>query len=239
MEFIEDLNKQIGNTQIYNKFFEIFDIESINDFYVFLRDNSYKYGFFSKNDNEKIASRHILESIIYIYYIKNYSSVSRETSLIDIGSGPGIPGFIFYCLKERPSLTLLDSSQRRLKIIENYTKEKKINDIKFIYKRIEEFNEKHDFATIRALIPFPFNAKISHHIFKKQLFLFSGKIIIKEKILNYLNSCNLKIDERIPIEELNFLGNRNLIIISHIDGSKKINPVNWKTVQKEMKTWEV
>lgn len=239
MDFIKDLKKEISNYGDFEIFFENFDLDKVNNFYIFLKENSQKGGFFSKLDTQKIASRHILESIVYINYINKFSKVSRETSIIDIGTGPGIPGFLFYCLKEPPKLTLLDSSKRRLKLLENYVKDKSYLNIQFIYERVENLCIKFDFATIRALIPFPFNAKISSLVFRKFLFIFASNVQITDKTLNYLYQSNLKIEEIIPIEELNFLGNRRLIIISHIDNFKKMNPVNWKIIQKEMKKWEI
>lgn len=239
MEFIEDLKIQIANFQKYIKFFDYFNMEMVEDYYIFLKKNTEKYGFFSNKDKEKIASRHILESILYIYYIKKFSNVSRETSILDIGSGSGIPGFLFACLKENPLVTLLDSSQRRLKKIEEYSKNKGLKNINFIYKRIEEYNEQFDYGTIRALIPFPFNVKIASHIFKKKLFIFSGKIELNESIKKILESCNTKIEKIELIPELEFLGTRNLIIVSHIDNTKKINISSWKEIQKEMKKWQV
>lgn len=239
MEFIKDLKNEISNYKDLEKFFEFFDLNKVNNFYIFLKENAQKGGFFSKLDLQKIASRHVLESIVYIDYIKRFFNVSRETSVIDVGTGPGIPGFLFYCLKEPPKLTLLDSSKRRLKLLENFVKEKSYFDIQFIYERVENLKGKFDFATIRALIPFPFNAKLSSLVFKKFLFIFSGNIQINEKILEYLSQSNLKIEKIIPINELNFLGERKLIIISHIDNLKKMNPINWKNIQREMKKWEV
>ncbi len=239
MEFLEDLKTQIKDFQNFEKFFYIFDLELVDNYYKFLKKNTEKYGFFSKLDIEKIASRHILESMVYVYYILNFCNVSRETSLLDIGSGAGVPGFLFFCLKEKPKVYLLDSSQRRLKKIEEYAKEKKFSNLYFIYERVEKYLELFDYATIRALIPFPFNIKLSSHIFKKHLFLFGGKIEYNEKIKNYLKSCNTKIENILPISELEFLGNRSLLIVSHIDKLKKNNPYSWKEIQKEMKQWQV
>lgn len=234
--FLEELKKQIPEEYFFysNSIFNLFDLEKINDFYLFLKENNEIGGFFSKADSERIATRHIYESMVYIYYLKEHVNVSRETSILDVGSGPGIPGYILYCLKENPKVSLLDSSRRRLQFIEKYIKQKNYSDIQIIYERIEEWTQQYDVVITRALIPFPYNSVLLKHSFINIAAIFSGNIQINENIIQYLKKHNLIIKNNIKIQELEFLGERYLILLSHIDRTKKLKPIKWKTLRREM-----
>ncbi len=233
MELIDDLSKETEG--IFNKkIFDLFNLDVINDYYIYLKDNSLKAGFFSLSDNNKIASRHIYECLVYIYYLNKIISVSHETHIIDVGSGPGLPGFLFYCLKEKPKISLLDSSERRLKWIEKYSSERNI-EISFVYKRAEEYLNQFDLVVYRALIPFPFSVKLVRHLSTKYICNFAGKISLSEREEKYLKSLNIKDYKILKIEELKFLGERNLIMIFLENNSKKMKPANWKIIRSEMK----
>ncbi len=236
MKLIDDIKNQIEDEYKHNinQIFEIFNLNLLSDYYLFLREFSEIGGFFSKSDIERIASRHIYESMIYIYHLNKQISVSRETHLIDVGSGPGIPGFLFYSLISKPKVTLLDSSKRRLKYVEEFIKKKGLKDIEIVYHRIEEWNKTYDIAVARALIPFPFNAILMKHSFRNVLCLFSAKLEINHEMIELLKQNNLKVDVIIPILELKFLGERNLILLSLIDKQKKMKPVKWKDLRRFM-----
>jgi 16S rRNA (guanine527-N7)-methyltransferase len=233
--FIDDLIKQLPKEySLSDNILEYFHLKLIEEFYSFLKQNNEVGGFFSKSDTERIASRHIYESMVYIYYLIKEISVSRETSVLDIGSGPGIPGYLFYCLKEKPQITLLDSSKRRLQFIETFCKNNGYLDIKIVYSRIEEWNKIYDIAITRALIPFPFNAVLLTHSFRSNAAIFAGKTKIHDDVFQYLKKYNLTIEKNILIPELEFLGERRLILLSHIDKQKKMKPVKWKILRREM-----
>lgn len=234
MKLIEDIQNQIDEEYKHNldQIFEIFNMDLLNEYYLFLEEFSEIGGFFSKSDLERIASRHIYESMVYIYHLKKQINVSRETHVLDVGTGPGIPGFLFYTLISKPKLTLLDSSKRRLKYLEEFINKKELKDIEIIYKRIEEWNKIYNIVITRALIPFPYNAILMKHSFKDALCLFSGKIELNDESLNLLKQNNLKIHSIIPITELKFLGERNLIILFIIDKQKKMKPIKWKDLRR-------
>lgn len=234
MKLIYDIQNQIEGEYKHNleQIFKIFNMPLLNEYYLFLEEYSKIGGFFSKSDSERIATRHIYESMVYIYYLKNQINVSRETHILDVGTGPGIPGFIFYTLHSPPKITLLDSSKRRLKYLEEFIKKRNFNEIEILYKRIEEWTKIYDITVSRALIPFPFNAILMRHSFKTALCLFSGKIIWNDKSIDLLKQHNLQIQFLLPIQELKFLGERHLIILSLIDKQKKLKPAKWKEIRR-------
>ena len=235
MIFLEELKQQLPpNYSFLENILEIYNLDLVNRYYLFLKENNDTYGFFSNADSLRIASRHVYESMVYIYYLYSYLRVSRETSFLDVGTGPGLPGFLLYCLKETPKITLLDSSQRRLKILENFIKEMGYKNIKIVYKRVEEWHQKYDICLTRALIPFPFNAVLMNHVFEKYMAIFYANLPNNPLVEDYLKRYNLKIIKVYNVPELEFLGERQLILLSHINKQKKMKPIKWKILRREM-----
>lgn len=90
-----------------------FDWELVCKFALFLRDKNEAGGFFSKRDSEEILDRHVLESIYHVYRITKKVGSWKGIQLGDAGTGPGIPGFFFRCLKDPPVVVLIDSTKKK------------------------------------------------------------------------------------------------------------------------------
>lgn len=97
---------------------KIYDDEKVRWFWQFLEAKNEEGGFFSRGDSTRILERHVLDSALFVKAVTDYVSVSRETTVLDAGAGPGLPGFLFCCLKFPPVVTLNDSSRRRLSFLE-------------------------------------------------------------------------------------------------------------------------
>lgn len=223
---------------------ELFNVKRVEQFYRFLNEKNEEGGFFSKADTERIGERHILECMAYIRRIMSLKFVSRETRLLDVGSGPGLPGYLFSCLNDPPYVTLLDSSRRRLSLTEENYKQSLIdtqlsNKVKFVYQRAEEFKGQFDLVTIRAVIPFPFNAILVRHLVKQRIALLVGESPISLEATKILQQYRLQVveSECCRLTELDFLGERNLIMIRKIDSNQSLRPVIWKNLKNEIEKW--
>lgn len=223
---------------------ELFNVKRVEQFYQFLNEKNEEGGFFSKADAERIGERHVLECMAYIRGIMSLKSVSRETRILDVGSGPGLPGYLFSCLNDPPYVTLLDSSKRRLSLTEENWKQSVTdtslsNKVKFVYQRAEEFKGQFDLVTIRAVIPFPFNAILVRHLVKERIALLVGESPVNLEATKILKQYRLQVveSECCRLTELDFLGERNLIMIRKIDSKQSIRPVTWKNLKNEIEKW--
>ncbi len=229
---------------IANQIIDFFDFEKLESYFQFLKDFNESGGFFSKSDSENILDRHVLESVVHIYKILQVYSVSHETRLVDIGTGPGLPGYIFYALKNPPHITLVDSQMRRLGLLEKFHKEKYSDQkVKFVYARVEDIQEKFDLIIMRSTIKYPWSAEMIYKLLKinSSFIPFLAKrnysIDFEQKLLENLG---LKIEKEIDINELEFLGNRHIKILKKVTESKKGFPRKWEAISKEIKrtSWE-
>ena len=77
--------------------------------------------------------------------------------VIDVGTGAGFPGLVIAAAYPNVNVTLLDSTGKKLKAVENMAEEMGVKNVKIVHSRAEdagknpEFREKYDFATARAV----------------------------------------------------------------------------------------
>ena len=227
-----------------------FDAERIWGFYRFLEDHNAEGGFFSKADSERIFERHLYESLWFAivacreYYVATGRPVSRETSLLDAGSGPGLPGYLFACRYDAPRVTFLDSSQRRLKRVEDYVASGAYGSdglrVKFQYRRAEEYTGNYPLIVSRALIPFPAIIELLAHLQKPGdvMILWSAREGLPEKKLStYLDRLGYVSRPTVAIPELSFLGRREIIVLKKQRECKKGYPRKWKEIKDSIAEW--
>jgi len=212
-----------------------FDWDAVSGFFEFLHEFNERGGFFSRGDSEKILERHVYECLVFVDYVTSRGRVSRETTVCDAGSGPGLPGYLFSCLKAPPRLTLADSSRRRLALLENFHKTgRDPRDVRFAYVRLEECSQQFDVITLRALIPFPFSVELITRLQKigGQAFLSLGHPPEGFDLthLGYVSR------ETFHPPELASLGARTFLHLSKTRKQDSLYPRPWKTIQEEIRS---
>lgn len=110
-------------------------------------------------DEEGIQRRHFLESAALIPVLAEHGFSLRERSLIDVGSGSGVPGIPLKILEPSIQLTLVEAKQRKSEFLEALLPELGMRDVTVVTKRAEEaghdprYREMFDFAIAKALAP--------------------------------------------------------------------------------------
>ena len=103
-------------------------------------------------DPEGITIKHFLDSLTILGYV----DIPEGAKVIDVGTGAGFPGLAMLIARPDLDVTLMDSTKKRLMVIENIleTIDLKAN---VVHARAEEagknkmFREKYDFSTARAV----------------------------------------------------------------------------------------
>lgn len=207
-----------------------FDLDSVAAYLGFLTENDEAGGFFSKGDSEKILERHVFESAIFVDYVVSRTHVSRETTVCDAGTGPGLPGFLFACLHEPPALTLLDSSRRRLHLLEQWAPHR----ANYAYARVEEFRGKFDIVTARALAPYPHIVELLTSLQKP-----GGRLVLslgKEPPPASLGHLGYVSRETYHPSALSFLGERTFLLLEKTTNQDSRYPRPWKIIQQEIRS---
>lgn len=101
---------------------------------------------------KEIVEKHFIDSLAFLKYIP----LGEGCSLIDVGTGAGFPGLALLIAEPKISVTLLDSTKKKLNVIEDILRELELSAT-LIHMRAEEagknpaYREKFDFATARAV----------------------------------------------------------------------------------------
>ncbi len=104
-------------------------------------------------DDEGIANKHFLDCLL----VCKYADFRKQQKIIDVGTGAGFPGLVIAAACPDCQVTLLDSTGKKLKAVEDIANNMGVNNVNIIHARAEEagkkpeFREKFDFATARAV----------------------------------------------------------------------------------------
>ncbi len=85
-------------------------------------------------DEQEIVIKHFLDSISIVPFI------SKNTRVLDIGSGAGFPGIPLKIVKPSLEVALLDSVQKKVFFMRDAIRKLKLSKIRAIYGRAEDLN---------------------------------------------------------------------------------------------------
>lgn len=103
-------------------------------------------------DEDEFIKLHILDSLTLLKTIKN-----PQANILDVGTGGGFPGIPLAILLEEAQITLMDSTRKKLSVVESIAQELEINNVKILHGRAEElgqdfnYRERYDVVTSRAV----------------------------------------------------------------------------------------
>jgi len=114
-------------------------------------------------DDEGIAIRHLLDSLVLLPTIESLeqSGLKRPLRLIDIGTGAGFPGIPLKIVRPEWQVTLLDSLAKRLRFLDVVIQNLNLADIQTWHDRAEDgarrrtLRENYDIAVARAVAALP------------------------------------------------------------------------------------
>jgi 16S rRNA (guanine527-N7)-methyltransferase len=111
----------------------------------------------SRKDIENFYMHHVLHSLA----IAKFVTFGAGTSILDAGTGGGFPGIPLSILFPAVGFSLLDSIEKKIKVVGEVAKELKLSNVNTIRKRIEDHKGKYDFIISRAVTSFPHFVKMT------------------------------------------------------------------------------
>jgi 16S rRNA (guanine527-N7)-methyltransferase len=102
----------------------------------------------SPNDEDRIAERHILESLAVL----SVWDFPKDCSVLDLGSGGGFPGIPLKIIRPDLAMTLLESRQKKALFLNTAVRELRMEKCRVVNARAEELSgEKYSIVIARAV----------------------------------------------------------------------------------------
>lgn len=188
---------------------------------------------------EDVMKKHFIDSISLI---KAYD-VTKQMTVIDIGTGAGFPGLALKIAFPNLKMTLLDSLNKRIKFLDAVIEKLELNDIEAIHGRAEDFarpnmlREKFDLCVSRAVANLSTLSEYCIPYVKKGGYFISYK---SERITEELESgekaifllggkLEKQIDFTLPDSDIY----RNLVVIKKVDKTSSKFPRKAGLASKE------
>ena len=114
------------------------------------------YGLVGSSGDELIV-KHILDSLAPLALLDRFAAslpATRGISLVDLGTGAGLPGIPLAIARPNWSVTLLDRMTRRINFLKAMKGELSLSNAAIVEEQVERAKGNYDIVTFRAFRPF-------------------------------------------------------------------------------------
>ena len=133
-----------------------------------------KINVISRKDIDELYLRHVLHSLA----ISKVMPFANGSSILDVGTGGGFPGVPLAILFPECQFHLVDSINKKLKVIKGVVDALSLENIRTTHSRVEAIDEQYDFIVSRAVTSMPeFTKWVKGKIRKEQINDFKNGIL--------------------------------------------------------------
>lgn len=110
---------------------------------------------------EQMVSLHLLDSLSIVPYLAD----KKNISLIDVGTGAGLPGIVLAIMFPDWQVTLLDSNGKKMRFLFQVKSSLKLNNVELENKRVESYDSKQfDLVSSRAFASIGNMVSVCQHL---------------------------------------------------------------------------
>lgn len=115
--------------------------EPLGDYLALLEKWNRAYNLTAVRDIREMVPRHILDSLAVLPYL-------HGNSLLDVGTGPGLPGLVVALARPDWRCVLLDSNQKKTRFVTQAVLELGMTNVEVVTGRIEQYRPAQEFASV-------------------------------------------------------------------------------------------
>ncbi len=203
---IKDLTKEIEQAvKLFDLTVSVEQIALFNHFINLLAKWNKSFNLTAVRDINEMLDRHLIDSLSIANKIKG-------NRLIDVGTGPGLPGIPLAILYPKKTFSLLDSNGKKSRFQQQVKQELGLNNIEIINSRVEAYQpeEKYDGVLSRAFATLEDMLKGANHLCHEEGYYFAMKGLYPQDELQ-------RISKPYKVHSLDWPGNnteRHLVIIA-------------------------
>jgi 16S rRNA (guanine527-N7)-methyltransferase len=101
------------------------------------------YNLTAVRDPAEMVVKHLLDSLSILPHV-------RGGTLIDVGTGAGLPGMVLAIVRPDLRVTMLDSNGKKVRFLRQVIAELKVGNAQAVQSRVEEHAARYDMVTSRA-----------------------------------------------------------------------------------------
>lgn len=226
LKYCSNLNIELTNKQI----------ENFDKYVELLKEWNNKFNLTSITDESDIYLKHFYDSLC----LSKTNLLNNQWTLCDFGTGAGFPGIVLGIIYNNLNITLVESNQKKCMFLNEVIYKLKLNNIKVINDRIENFSKKnietYDLVTCRAVSSLRILLETSVQLLKINGYFIPLKSKVIEELkeskgaMSKLNMNLVEVIEyNLPIEN----SYRSIPIIKKEKKTNKIYPREYNKIIKK------
>jgi len=118
-------------------------VQKLLDFMAQLKEWSGTYNLVAPGERGFLLTRHLLDSLSIAGFL-------QQGSLLDVGTGAGLPGLPLAIIKPEMEVTLIDSAGKKIRFIRHVGRTLKLANVHPLHLRVEKLADGQTFANITS-----------------------------------------------------------------------------------------
>jgi len=125
-------------------------VSQLEQYLVLLQKWNQAYNLTAIRDPEQMLRLHILDSLTVVPWVQKH--LEKLSTVIDVGTGAGLPGVVLAIIFDRLPVTLLDSNGKKTRFLTQVANELRLENVSVVQERVERFqpNQRYDAVFSRA-----------------------------------------------------------------------------------------
>jgi 16S rRNA (guanine527-N7)-methyltransferase len=186
--------------------------QKLLDFITLLDKWNHAYNLTAVRQPAQMITRHLMDSLVVVPYL-------HGEQILDVGSGPGLPGIPLALACPERQFTLLDSNVKKVRFLRQAVAELGLENVSVVHSRVEQFQSSSGFDTIiaRAYASLGELVRGTRHLCRPEGRFLAMKGVKPVAELDDLPE-NFELEAIHPLRVPGLEAERHLLVVRHVAG---------------------